>query len=310
MNHSMKILFTLLLSVFSLFVASGQNVPNAGFENWHGYTFGEYPDSWSTSDSVSFANGGGTSVFKSTDAFDGTYCLHLKSTQITIIIFQVTGPGIATNGQVNLVGNNFVFSGGSPDTARSRFFTGWYKYNPLNPADAAIVKVYLFNNNGVTPRDTIAAGLWEHTGAVSTYDQFVIPMIYRDFVTPPDTCLIILQSSRGISDPTLGIGSEFVVDSLGFSGFVGVNELKNAISSVNVFPTPAKNEINIEVELKSNLILSYEIFDINGRLVQTSLMSSTKEKIDISNFSSGGYILKIGDARKNILYSTQFSIQK
>ena len=198
--------------------------------------------------------------------------MHLKSTQITIVIFQVTGPGIATNGQVNLVGNNFAFSGGSPDTARSRFFTGRYKYNPLNPSDAAIVKVYLFNNNGVTPRDTIAAGLWEHTGAVSTYDQFVIPMIYRDFVTPPDTCLIILQSSRGLNDPTLGIGSEFVVDSLGFSGFVGVNELKNAISSVNVFPTPAKNEINIDIELKSNLILGYEIFDINGKLVQMSLM--------------------------------------
>ena len=306
----MKTLFTVLLFIFILSVASAQNVPNASFENWHGYTFGEYPDSWTTSDSVSFANGGGTSVFKSTDAFDGTYCLHLKSTQITIIIFQVTGPGIATNGQVNLVGNNFAFSGGSPDTARSRFFTGRYKYNPLNPSDAAIVKVYLFNNNGVTPRDTIAAGLWEHTGAVSTYDQFVIPMIYRDFITPPVTCLIILQSSRGLNDPTLGIGSEFVVDSLGFSGFVGVNELKNAISSVNVFPTPAKNEINIDIELKSNLILGYEIFDINGKLVQLSLMHSTKEKIDISSLSSGSYILKIGDARKNILYSTQFSIQK
>ena len=306
----MKTLFTVLLFVFILSVASAQNVPNASFENWHGYTFGEYPDSWTTSDNVSFANGGGTSVFKSTDAFDGTYCLHLKSTQITIVIFQVTGPGTATNGQMNLVGNNFAFSGGSPDTARSRFFTGRYKYNPLNPSDAAIVKVYLFNNNGVTPRDTIAAGLWEHTGAVSTYDQFVIPMIYRDFVTPPDTCLIILQSSRGLNDPTLGIGSEFVVDSLGFSGFVGVNELKNAISSVNVFPTPAKNEINVDIELKSNLILGYEIFDINGKLVQMSLMHFTKEKIDISSLSSGSYILKIGDARKNILYSTQFSIQK
>ena len=306
----MKTLFTVLLFVFILSVASAQNVPNASFENWHGYTFGEYPDSWTTSDSVSFANGGGTSVFKSTDAFDGTYCLHLKSTQITIIIFQVTGPGIATNGQVNLVGNNFAFSGGSPDTARSRFFTGRYKYNPLNPSDAAIVKVYLFNNNGVTPRDTIAAGLWEHTGAVSNYDQFVIPMVYREFVTPPDTCLIILQSSRGLNDPSLGIGSEFVVDSLGFSGFVGVNELKNAISAVNVYPTPAKNEINVDVELKSNLILSYEIFDLNGKLLQSSLMNSTKEKIDISSLSSGSYILKIGDARKNILYSTQFSIQK
>ncbi len=307
----MKTLFTVLMFFIGVLTSSAQNIPNASFENWYSYTFGEYPDLWSTSDSISFANGGGTTVFKSdVDPYDGAYSLHLKSTQITIIIFQVTGPGIATNGQVNLVGNNFEFSGGSPDTARSRFFTGWYKYNPLNPNDAAIVKVFLFNNNGTTPRDTIAAGIWEHTGTVSSYDQFVIPMVYRDFVTQPDTCLIILQSSRGLNDPNLGIGSEFVVDSLGFSGFVNVDELKNAISSVNIFPSPALNEINIEVTLRTSISLSYEIFDLSGRMVQSSLMNSTKEKIDVSNLSSGKYVLKLGDARKNSLYSKQFSITR
>ena len=307
----MKTLLTILFIFFGIFFSSAQNIPNASFENWHAYSLGEYPDSWSTSDSVSVANGGGTSVFKSAvDPYHGTYSIHLKSVQISFFGFPVKGPGIATNGQVNLVGSNFQFSGGSPDTGRSRFFTGRYKYTPQNAADAAIVKVFLLKNNGTLPRDTIAAGLWENSGTVSTYDQFVIPMIFRDFLTQPDTCLIILQSSRGINDPALGVGSEFVVDSLGFSGFVDVDELKNAISSVNIFPTPAQNEINIDVELKSNISLSYEIFDINGRSVHTSLMNSTKEKIDVSNLSSGRYILKLGDAKKNLLYSTHFSIAR
>lgn len=307
----MKTLQLVFLFFIGFLSTSAQNIPNASFENWHAYSFGEYPDFWTTSDSVAFANGGGTSVFKSSaDPYDGTFSLHLKSVQITIVIFQITGPGIATNGQVNLVGNNFEFSGGTPDTSRSRFFTGRYKYTPTNPADAAIVKVFLFNNNGTTPRDTIAAGLWEHTGDVVAYDQFVIPMIYRDFITQPDTCLVILQSSRGLNDPTLGVGSEFVVDSLGFSGFVGVDELKNSISSVNIFPSPAQNEININVELKNDISLIYEIFDLNGRLVHSSPMNSTKEKVDVGDLSSGKYVLKLGDARKNLLYSTQFSITR
>ena len=306
-----QLLLLVVLIFFVALSASAQNIPNASFENWHSYSLGEYPDWWATSDSVSAANGGGASVFKSSaDPYDGIYSLHLKSTQITIIVFQVSGPGIATNGQVNFVGGNFEFSGGSPDTARSRFFTGRYKYIPQNPADAAIVKVFLFKNNGTSPRDTIAAGLWEHTGAITTYDQFVIPMIYHDYITQPDTCLIILQSSRGINDPGLGVGSEFIVDSIGFAGFVGIDEFKNSISSVNVYPMPAQNEINIDVELKNNINLYYSIFDINGRLLQSALMNSKKEKVDISKLSSGRYFLKLGDAKKNLLFTTQFSIAR
>ena len=206
-----------------------------------------------------------------------------------------------------------MFSGGTADTSRYRFFTANYKYTPTNPNDAAVVKVYLLNyNDTASPprRDTIAIGVHEITGTHSTYEPLVVPLDYRDLVTQPDTFLIILQSSKGINDPNNGVGSEFVVDSLNFSGFVGVEDLKNSVSSVNVFPVPADKELNVEVVLKNNINLSYEIYDSNGRLIQSSIMNSTKEKIDISKLAAGRYIFKLGDAKRNQLYSTNFSITR
>ena len=308
----MKTLLSVSLIFIGILTSSAQNIPNAGFENWTPYSTGEYPSWWSTSDSVAVANLGGTSVFKSTDAYEGSLCIHLKSVQITFFGLPITGPGIATSGIVSLSGLAFKFSGGSPDTGRSRFFTAYYKYAPTNSLDAAIIKVYLFKRNILPPfgRDTIAFASQEITGTHSSYEQVVLAMNYLDFSTQPDSSLIILQSSRGINDPTLGIASEFVVDSLGFSGFVGVNELKNAISAVNIYPTPANDKLTIDVELKNNISLGYEIYNIYGQLIKYASMKTTTEIVDVSNLSSGKYILKIGDSKMNSLYSTNFSITR
>jgi hypothetical protein len=302
----MKTLLSSLLIFIGIFSVSAQDIPNASFENWHPYSLGEYPDFWSTSDSVAVALGGGTSVFKGTDPYDGNLSLHLKSVTTT---FGISGPGVATNGVVTLSGSTFIFKGGSLDTARSRFFTTWYKYTPANATDAAVVKVYLLKWNSTTSiRDTIADAVSEISDTTSTYTQLVLAMNFRDFQLQPDSCLIIFQSSRGLNDPTLGVGSEFVVDSLGFSGWVGVNELPNSINSVNIFPSPADNQLTIDVDLKNNISLGYEIYDMNGRLLITSKMNSTKEVVDVSNLSSGRYILKLNDGKDGQLYSTPISI--
>ena len=115
----MKSLLSSLLIFIGIFSASAQNIPNASFENWHPYSLGEYPDSWTTSDSVAVALGGGTSVFKFTDPYDGTLSLHMKSVTTT---FGISGPGVATNGLVSLSGATFIFSGGSAGYSTFTFF--------------------------------------------------------------------------------------------------------------------------------------------------------------------------------------------
>lgn len=302
----MKSLIPLLAFLLAVFSASAQTIPNASFENWHPYSLGEYPDSWTSSDSVAVALGGGASVFKGTDPYDGTLSIHMKSVNTS---FGIKGPGVATNGIVSLSGSTFIFSGGSPDTARSRFFTGWFKYTPAIGTDAAVVKTYLLKyNSTASRRDTIAEGVLEIGGTTSTYSQFIIPLTFLDFNTQPDTCLIILQSSRGLNDPNMLEGSEFVVDSIGFSGFVGINELGNELRSVNVFPKPASDVLNVTVDKVKDVNISYSILDMNGRILRSSSMQTESAKIDVSDLSAGKYFIKLTGDKKKDLFTSPFTI--
>ena len=303
----MKSLLTFLFVFTGTLTLSAQSIPNSGFESWTPYGSGENPNSWNTSDSVTVLYQGGNSAYSRTDSYEGSKCLHLKSTQITYIVLQLTGPGIATNGTMSLVGASFQFTGGSPDTARSRFFTGYYKYTKNGPDEVASVKVYLLRNNAGN-RDTVATGVSLFSNDVSTYSQFVTQMDYRDFINRPDTCLIIIQSSKSINDPSIVPGTELVIDSLGFSGFVGLDELSNFINDAKVYPSPADKALNIDVELKKEAELNYEIYDLNGRLISQSQMHSAKEKVDVSALANGRYILKLTDVKRNSLYSAIFTI--
>ncbi len=80
----------------------------------------------------------------------------------------------------------------------------------------------------------------------------------------------------------LGQPSHFIVDSNCVNLAVDDSEKK---SSIVMFPNPATCIFNIQTQKE---IFRTDIFDINGRLVKTSI----KTEIDISNLSNGIYIIK------------------
>jgi hypothetical protein len=61
-------------------------------------------------------------------------------------------------------------------------------------------------------------------------------------------------------------------------------------SSICVYPNPAKT--NVSISAKSN-IQSVQLFDIQGRILQTSIENKTTVAFDISNQQSGIYFLKV-----------------
>jgi PIN domain nuclease of toxin-antitoxin system len=69
---------------------------------------------------------------------------------------------------------------------------------------------------------------------------------------------------------------------------LGLNQYENA--SVFVSPNPVKNVLNISA--KDN-ISSVQLFDIQGRLLQTKLENNTVSFIDLSEKSSGIYFVKV-----------------
>jgi hypothetical protein len=68
----------------------------------------------------------------------------------------------------------------------------------------------------------------------------------------------------------------------------GIEEVGNH-SLVRVFPNPAKGDIFLENAGSSKI----EIYDITGNLVITDNQLSSSRKLDISNLTSGVYLLRI-----------------
>lgn len=81
-------------------------------------------------------------------------------------------------------------------------------------------------------------------------------------------------------------------DAYYYSSMVGINELNE--KNIKIYPNPSNDIINIDgvenVEIK--------LYSVNGKLLYTNI---NVNKIDMSNFQKGIYILKIGEINKKIV---------
>jgi len=112
------------------------------------------------------------------------------------------------------------------------------------------------------------------------------------------------------------VNTEICVEGFGYScsGFIdpddpcadndsGLPCLPDDPTPFRVHPVPASSELNIEREIKIDdvtaanykLDASYKLYDISGKIQSEGIISNLTEKIDISAFKKGRYILRIYD---------------
>ena len=68
------------------------------------------------------------------------------------------------------------------------------------------------------------------------------------------------------------------------------NSVTNLDKSISVYPNPTSSIVNIK---SNNSINSIELYDAQGRILQTNLVNQNETSIDISDKSNGIYFLKI-----------------
>ncbi|MGC4041359.1 MAG: T9SS type A sorting domain-containing protein [Flavobacterium sp.] len=61
-------------------------------------------------------------------------------------------------------------------------------------------------------------------------------------------------------------------------------------ATISVYPNPAKDKVTIRC---NNSIRSVELYDVQGRILQTSLVNENQTNIDMSSQSSGIYFARI-----------------
>lgn len=308
-----KITFLILLFMIDAFTMKAQLVINGQMEDWTTVTGAYTYDSlhnWKTTEMVSLQNSGNAnhSAQKETsDVYEGAASLRLTSWSTTG--FPINGlPGCASNGDVVVVtfpAPSITPVGGVPDTMRHAALSGYYEYVPMG-SDHGSIETCLFKWNG-TSRDTVAYGKLDAGLLIGSYVHFTIPLT-EVLTIKPDTSLIWIQSSPRTPIASGVTGSVMRVDSLYYNGLIGIDEFSPVVKGLYTYPIPAATELNVKVELTTPVDMTYDILDVNGKLVESGKMNGNTQHVNVSAMAAGNYFITLKDESGKRLCGDQFKV--
>jgi hypothetical protein len=219
-------------------------------------------------------------VYKSTDAYKGTYSCYLKNeTAIPSELSLVPGV-ILTNNRPEEDVPSF------PVTDTWRFLNGYYKFN-ADAGDSAFVTVEMYKAG-----KKIGSGTFYENNSKTAWTSFSNFIVYSD-PQIPDSATIMIGCSN--PDNPKGTNTELWIDELVFSkNGAGVTDQQNA-QMIRTSPNPFSEVLQIEINEKSNHQI--ELLDISGKMVWSANLIFGKGTFDLSHLESGVYMLR---------YSNQF----
>lgn len=88
----------------------------------------------------------------------------------------------------------------------------------------------------------------------------------------------------------------------------GLNELNLSEAGIQVFPNPTNDIITISIIQKKHEVFVIELSDVTGQKVIQKEMRSDSEELDLTNYASGIYLLRIWN--KNLAHTKTFKIIK
>ena len=79
---------------------------------------------------------------------------------------------------------------------------------------------------------------------------------------------------------------------------LGINVNKDISMEMSVYPNPSVAFVNLKVVNQNLENLSYQLYDINQKLILNQKISSTETSIPMETLSSATYFLKVSDNKK------------
>ncbi len=266
------------------FSQTAQTVVNADFEVWDTTEY-DTPDSWFSSRDNPKGLLDTIPVTKTTDAYSGQYAVRMESLLFPYGSFT----GFVINSQAE-----GGYHPGFPVDRKWESLTGYFKYQPVNN-DTMNLTVVMFKAG-----QQIGFGGLTIDTAVSDYTPFSVPIWYNQPNEMPDSAMIFLQNCNWNPHGN----SVLYVDALSMSGFDPAFTNVPVVPSImaaglTIYPNPAGNYLNIKAE---GMEQSYqiEVFDITGSMKYSIRQTTNHHQIDLSDFSTGIYFVKVGDGQKSM----------
>lgn len=271
-------------------------IPNAGFETWTTVNNRPVPDGWYTTNSMIDSTAAYFPATKSSDHFPdaiGNYSMRIESNPA------LTGaPSWGVVMTTRLDGTDRPLF---PLTGHPNSLCGYFKYLPAN--DSLHIYVALFKN-GIE----IASGSYFNSNTVSSWASFQIPF---STYTEADSARITISSCTIDRNMIAQSHSVLFIDNLSFDTPVSVeNKPVVTLNAINLALT-GNNTLNYQ--LPTAATVSATIYDINGRLVFSSLSrkhsaGSHSMPIALAHSSSGVYLLKF--KANDVSVSKHFIVMK
>ena len=80
----------------------------------------------------------------------------------------------------------------------------------------------------------------------------------------------------------------------------GIEEAKGINLAVSAYPNPTTDFLNLKVENYDNTNLSYQLFDISGKLLESKKITGNQTSIVMSNLVPATYFVKVTESNKEV----------
>ena len=303
-----NILLVLICTILFATNSNAQNavVPNGGFEKWGTLAPGapEGPTGWISSDIFAFAfkNIKSGSATKTADKKSGSSAILLKRDVVKTATSADTVIGLIFSGDFLAFFQNDAL--GFASKTRPSALTGFYKF--VNPdKDTANIFIACGKYDAAKKMsDEVGFSELFITTPATAFTAFTAPIKYDAKLKGIDTINIIITCSTGGKK---SLKTELTVDDLGLTYPVSTDEFEAV--PISIYPNPAFEYAYFDFSAIS-AAKNIELFDIQGRLVNTSVIENNLFQLSLADFSTGTYVYKVTDAKNNLVKTGKIEVLK
>ena len=143
-----------------------------------------------------------------------------------------------------------------------------------------LIFIFLFCLGGIQAQDAILTSGGDASGSGGSFSYSVGQIVYTT----------VIGSNGSMAQ---GVQQPFEI-----SAVLGVDDLLGINLSLVAYPNPTTDFLNLTIANLNYKNLSYQLFDINGRLLAQKKLENNNNEITMKQFPSALYFLKIFNNQK------------
>ncbi len=198
--------------------------------------------------------------------------------------------GTVTNGTpdgVNYVSSNKCYWAIAPANANGQIKLAFSKFD-LNYGD--VVEFYGYGSGNLN------AGSWTNSSPVYSFSKDNPPTLNQLYTISRHTALVSFRTDNDLT----ASGFEIYWN----AAPVSVDEYVENITDLFVYPNPSTDHIVVDLTTSSDETIQLSIYDLVGKKVYSTnsveVAGNYSEKIDVSNFAKGIYLLRVATTHGTI----------